>query len=302
MTRLGYACINLSIPCSPNHSMKKATFLSKGIDQAGVLALLNIEKLNTIIQWNQDNDIKVYRMSSSMFPWMSEYELKDMPQFEELKVLLSSAGELARKHGHRLSFHPGPFNQLGSINPNVVTKTVKELNQHSEITDLMGFEANHMTKINIHVGNAGGGKEAATERFCNNFELLDDNTKKRLVVENDDKPGLYTMQELYDLVHKRIDTPLTFDYLHHYCNPGTLSEKEALTLAVSTWKKTRVCAHYSSSKKLFEDNTAKLLSHAEYIYDKIDDHGFDIDIVVEAKAKELAVVKYLKDQTSLKQL
>jgi len=299
MTRLGYACINLSIPCSPSLNMRKNTFLSKGKEYAGALALNNVKMLSKIFQWNEDNNIRVYRMSSDMIPWMSEYELNELPQFNEISPVLSSAGALARKYGHRLSFHPGPFNQLASMKSNVVTRTIKELNQHSEIMDLMGFPANHMTKINIHVGNAAEGKADATNRFCENFKLLNDGTKKRLVVENDDKSGLYTMQELYELVHKKIGVPLTFDYLHHYCNPGTLTEKEALTLAVSTWGEVTPCAHYSSSKKLCEDNTAKLLSHADYVYNVIDTYGFDLDIVIEAKAKDLATLSYVKKHSSV---
>lgn len=299
MTRLGYACINLSIPYSTNRGMIKKTFHQKGIKYASELALLNARDLIEIIKWNHKNGIEVYRMSSDMFPWMSEYNLKDLPDYDKISTVLLGAGNLARKYNQRLSFHPGPFNQLGSVNPSVVDKTIKELNQHSEVMDLLGFEANHMTKINIHVGNATGSKESATERFCRNFDKLDLGTKCRLVVENDDKVGLYTVQELYDLIHLKINTPITFDYLHHYCNPGNLSEKQALSLTVSTWKESKPCAHYSSSKKLNEDDTAKLLAHADYIYEDINDYGFDIDIVVEAKAKELAILKYSKERNLL---
>jgi len=102
-----------------------------------------------VIEWNEKNNIKVYRMSSNMFPWMSEYEFKDLPQYDDITTALLNAGNLARSYKQRLSFHPGPFNQLASIDKTIIEKTVKELNQHSEILDLMGYEASHWTKINI---------------------------------------------------------------------------------------------------------------------------------------------------------
>jgi UV DNA damage endonuclease len=293
-TNLGYACINLSVPYSSNRGMIKKTFLSKGIEYAGELALNNVRDLIEIVKWNHHNNIKVFRMSSAIFPWMSEYELEDLSQIGKIKTLLTGLGALAKKYDQRLSFHPGPFNQLGSVNPNVVEKTIKELDQHSQILDMMGLDANYLSKINIHVGNAAGGKEEATNRFCENFYRLGETTKKRLVVENDDKEGLYTVKDLHDLVYSKIKTPITFDYLHHYCNPGSLSEKEALDLAVSTWGEYKPCAHYSSSKRLFEDNSAKTLAHADYVYEKIETYGHSIDIVLEAKKKNLAVENYLK--------
>ena len=293
MIQLGYCCINLSIPLSPNQGMIKRTFESKGIEYAGELAVANIKNLIEIIKWNESKGIKVYRMSSNMFPWMSEYEITELPQFDKIKNLLKGVGLLSIKYGQRLGFHPGPFNQLGSVNDRVVKKTVKELNQSSQIMDLMNLPTSQLSHINIHVGNATNGKEEATKRFCENFSLLDENTQKRLVVENDDKAGLYTTQELYDLVYKRIKTPITFDYLHHYCNPGELSEKEAFELAITTWP-VKPCFHYSSSRKLNEDENSKLLAHADYVYEFINDYNYDIDIEVEAKAKELAILKYIK--------
>ena len=301
MVQLGYACINLSLPASPNRGMIKRTFEAKGIKYASELAITNVKTLIELIKWNHRNDINVYRMSSDMVPWMSHYELTDLPDYKQFKNLLHGAGLLAKKYKQRISFHPGQFCQLGSINPDTVTKTLKELRQHAEIMDLMGLPESNMAKINIHVGNATGGKFAATQRFVENFPLLPDNVKSRLVVENDDKLGLYTVQELYDLVHKPLGIPITFDYLHHYCNPGDLQEQEALELALSTWP-CRPCTHYSSSKKLYEDESARLLQHTDYIYEEIKTYGHDIDIVCEVKAKDLAIIEYRKQGAREKML
>ena len=152
-TQLGYCCINLSLKpknISVNHTCRKKTFLDNGLPYVSTLAIKNITSLIEIIKWNIHNNIKVYRMSSDMFPWMSEYEIKDLPDFNELSNLLSIVGKLAIDNNIRLSFHPGPFNVLGSPNLINVTKTTKELNQHAEIMDLMGLPQTREYPINIH--------------------------------------------------------------------------------------------------------------------------------------------------------
>ena len=199
-TQYGYCCINMTLKQESNtyigRSMIKRTFMEKGIDYASQLALANVRDLIEIIKWNERNGIKLYRMSSDMFPWMSEYELKDLPDYAKISTLLKGVGNLAKKYGQRLTFHPGPFDVLASANPNVVTKTIRDLNQHGEIMDLIGLPRTPYAAINIHVNTTQGGKEEACKRFCTNFELLDDSVKTRLVVENDDKEKQYAVEDL----------------------------------------------------------------------------------------------------------
>ena len=234
-----------------------------------------------------------------MFPWASEYNLSELPDYNKIKTLMNGIGQLANRKGLRLTCHPGPFNQLASVNSFVVKKTIQELNQAGEIMDLLNPIASTYNKINIHVGCQTLGKEAAAKRFCENFKKLNESTRKRLVVENDDKPSLFTTKDLYDMVHKEIGIPITFDYHHHWCNPGDndpLTEEQALKLASTTWPKgVRQCTHYSSAKRVYEDTSAKIVAHAAYLYEEIKDYGMDIDCVVEAKAKEKAIEKYEYD-------
>ena len=112
--QLGYACINMELSSqkpriTTNRGMIKRTFLKKGIQYASELALLNVSDLLPIFQWNIKNKIKVFRMSSCLFPWASEYELKDLPDYDKIQQKLSEAGKYALQNGLRLSFHPGPF-------------------------------------------------------------------------------------------------------------------------------------------------------------------------------------------------
>ena len=143
--RLGYACINMTLQkrkpqkVTCNRGMIKRTFLQKGIPYASQLALLNTMDLVKIIAWNNEQGIKVYRMTSCMFPWMSEYELEDLPDYEGIKANLEYAGKLARENEQRLSFHPGHFNILTSPKEKVVKNSILDLKRHGQIMDIMGL-------------------------------------------------------------------------------------------------------------------------------------------------------------------
>lgn len=296
-TNYGYCCINLSLKdqkVTTNRSMIKRTFSDKGIAYASQLALDNVRDLVTIIKWNEQNGIKLYRMSSDIFPWMSEYKLTDLPDFEKISNVLKGAGALAKKYGQRITFHPGPFDVLASLNENVVKKTIRDLNQHGEIMDLMGLPRTPYAAINIHVNTTQGGKEEAMQRFVDNFHLLDASVRTRLVIENDDKQKQYAVEDLYKGLHSKIGIPITFDYHHHWCHPGELTQEEALRLASTTWPKdVKQLCHYSSAKQIYEDSTVMNRAHADYIYDEINTYGLPLDIELEAKAKDLAVFKYI---------
>ena len=275
--------------------MIKRTFKAKGIKYAGELAEANLRDMIEIIKWNNQQGIKLYRMSSNMFPWMSEYEISDLPNFKTIKDLLETAGKLAMDNGQRIGFHPGQFCVLPSPNPKVVENTIDELDKHAQILDMMGLPQNQTYSMNIHLGGSYGDKEAAMQRFVENFKRLSKSAQNRLVLENDDKPAQYSVSDLYE-IYKQIGTPITFDYHHHRCYEDPMPEEEALKLAASTWPKgIRQLCHYSSAKKLHEDSTAIIRAHADYLYEKIETYGMDLDIELEVKAKELALIKYRKE-------
>jgi UV DNA damage endonuclease len=296
----GYCCINLTLDKTGikiGRSMIKKTFDAKGIKYAGELAEANVRDMIEIIKWNNDNDVKLYRMSSSMFPWMSEYELTDLPNWSTISNLLKGAGTLVQKYGQRVGFHPGQFCVLPSPNQKTVDNSIKELDQHAFIMDTMGLPINQQYSMNIHVGGSYGDKEAAIQRFINNFKLLSPSAQSRLVLENDDKPAQYSVSDLYR-IYQAIGTPITFDYHHHRCYEDPMPEQDALQLAASTWPKgIRQLCHYSSAKKLHEDSSAIIRAHADYLYEYIETYGMELDIEIEAKAKELALQKYQKDFT-----
>ena len=319
--QLGYACINMTLAkqgISCNRSMIRRTFDAKGVAYASELILENLRNLTKIVSWNNQHGIKVYRMSSNMFPWMSEYEFTDLPDYDKICNLLKGIGTLAMDNGQRLSFHPGQFCVLASPNEEVVLNAMNELDKSAQIMDLMGLPESRMAKINIHVGGAYGNKKTALERFCKNFLRLQPSAQARLTVENDDKANMYSVKDLYEGVYKVVGIPIVFDYFHHKFCTGDMTEEEALKLAASTWGDVKPCTHYSESRrdeqKLIieqicknnkitidemqdwptlagmykEFSKIKVQAHSDYIKEEIKDYGLDIDVVVEAKAKELA--------------
>jgi len=291
---LGYACINTALKANgifTNRTMRRKTFDSKGLDYVSELALQNVKDLETHIHWNNEFDIKLFRLSSQIFPWMEEYDWVDLKDWDEIKSLMLQIGKYAKEYNQRLTMHPGPFHCLASPNPKVVERTIIGLNKHSEQFDMMGYKPSHHNKINIHVGGAYGDKDAALSRFCENFKLLSENTKKRLVVENDDSPNEYSVKDLYEGVYKKIGTPITFDYFHHKFNTGGQTEEEALKLASTTWPiGITQCCHYSESRRKEKlDESIRPQAHSDIIYEKIKTYGLEPDIVIEAKLKEQAI-------------
>ena len=296
---LGYACINMTLSgqkpkVTTNRSMIKKTFKEKGLSYAGELGMLNAADLGRILKWNVDNGIKCFRLSSEFFPWASEYKFEDLPQYLRIKTLLAGAGHYAKSNGLRLTSHPGPFNVLVSPHKHVVDNTITDLRIHGEVFDMLGLERSPYNKINIHCNGVYGDKQSAMDRFCKNFELLPESVRTRLTVENDDKASMYSVKDLM-YIHERIGIPIVFDYHHHKFCTGDLSEKEALELALSTWPKDITpIVHYSESKMLHEGNEKlKPQAHSDYINDLPDTYGNNVDIMVEAKAKELSILPFI---------
>src|SRR5215203_2152275 len=285
---LGYACLNVGFNqkgLSPNKGMVRRTFLEKGLQYASQLALQNVQVLLKIVEWNGQHNINVFRVTSDLFPWASEYKLEQLPDFAEIRSTL----EIIGKHKMRFSAHPGPFNKLAGTG-DTLANTIKDLEIHSQVFDLMGLPATHWHKINIHVGGAYGDKEETLKRFEQNFKLLSTNLKGRLSVENDDKPGLFTVNNLLGL-HNAIGIPVVFDYFHHKLHPGELTEQDAFIKAYNTWDLKPVF-HYSSSRRDNEDSSYRKEAHADWVYEPINTYGKDVDIMLEAKMKELAVFRY----------
>ena len=305
---IGYACINMELsypqkyggkergvlPITTNRTMIRRTFDEKGLDYVSELTLQNTKDLNQIINWNVLNNYNFFRLSSGLAPWKTEYEWDDLKDIHGIRQWFHSAGTVAKTHNIRLTSHPGPYNVLVSPKDHVVDNCIKDLTIHGDEFDMMGLSRTPYNKINIHIGGAYGDKPSAMKRFCENFHRLPDSVKSRLTVENDDKASMYSVVDLYENVYKVIGIPIVFDYHHHAFCTGGLSEEDALEVAMSTWPTDIIpVVHYSESRsREYEDPKIRPQAHSDYIIDYIETYGNTIDIMVEAKAKELAVIRY----------
>jgi len=331
--QVGYACVNMTLTNRPkrhggrvttSRSVRKATWQPTwDLHRIGELAVTNANDLLHYLRWNEEHSIRLFRLGSELVPWHDQFELTELPQYDELASILRTCGDYAKQHGHRITTHPGPFHVLGSPSQDVADRSIIGLERHSELFDLMGFDPSPYNKINIHIGGAYGDKPATAKRWLANWHRLSDACKARLVIENDDKPSMYSVQQLYDLFYSEIGIPITFDYFHHTFHTDNLSEQEALELARTTWPSDVVqCTHYSESRrdeygKRLRDMCAKqgidesqiadwptfdkmrnefakikAQAHSDYVYNHINSYGHRIDVMLEAKAKELALFKY----------
>lgn len=295
MRRYGYAAMNVTLredDVRTNRGMQKATFEERGLEYAGEIAEQNCRGLKRVAEWNLDHDIYYYHIASDLLPWFSRYDLDDLPNTDEIRRLLEAVGALAREHDMRLTFHPDHFVKLASDKEDVVERSLTALENHGAMLDAMDLSRTPYNAINIHIGAHYGDKEATGKRFCEHFERLSSAVQDRLTVENDDTESLWSIPELIDAVHDRIEIPVTYDDLHHQFTSRGLTRREALTRAAATWD-TIPIIHYSEPRQLHQaDPSIRAQNHSDYVVGPIRTYGTDADVMLEAKAKEQAVLKY----------
>jgi UV DNA damage endonuclease len=313
---LGYACQNLSL-CE-GRKPKDRYFTDRtlrmdrfSLERVGELGARNAADLLPILQWNVANGIKFFRIGSGMFPFMDHptlgYSLSAIEAFgirglslkhsESITNSLAAAGEYAKKHGIRLSCHPGPYTCIASPDRDVVDKSILSLHMHSLIGDLLCYGDEFA--INIHVGGVYGNKKDTAKRFADEFNGLPENIQNRITVENDDKPSMWSMSDLYEILWARCQQhtrghplKLVLDVHHHrFCHRESLLE--AADMAFRTWQ--GFCevpkVHYSESKA-----GARPQAHSDYIREEIPllSDTVEYDVMIEAKAKDLALLEYRK--------
>ena len=181
----------------------------------------------------------------------------------------------------------------------------EELEVQAEVMDGMGLGPEAV--VVLHVGGAAGGLDAGRDRFEAGFALLSDAARARVVIENDDRSfGLGAVLPLAE----RIGRPVVWDALHHRCHdPDGIPDREALRLAMATWPDgVTPKVHFSSPRTAVEGGGARkvvlppLRAHADlvdpmafeaFVLQTVD--GADVDVMLEAKAKDLALLR-LREQ------
>jgi UV DNA damage endonuclease len=303
--RLGFAVKVLGGGGLPSHDMRRW--------QSGPHLRVSLGHLERILGYCDRNGIRMYRMATALAPYASHPDLprfRDQPR--ECAAELARVGQRARALGIRLSTHPGQYTVLNSEDERTRRLAVDELEVQAELLDGMGLGPEAV--VVLHVGGAAGGVDAGLDRFERGFELLSDAARARLVVENDDRRfGLRDVLRLSE----RIGRPVVWDALHHHCHdPDGIPDREALDLALATWPDgVTPKLHYSSPKTAVEERRKRvgrrverslvlpqLRAHADVI-DPIAFGRFlddaagarDFDVMLEAKAKDLALLR-LREQ------
>ena len=275
--------------------------------QSGPDVRVSVNALHRILQYLRDEDIRMYRMSSNFVPYATH---PDMPQFHrqiaDNEVELARVGQYANELGVRLTLHPSQYVVLNAQDEAIVQKSVWDLDSQARLLDAMlqGPEA----VIVLHVGGLYGNRPSALERFVANFERLGEPARRRLVIENDE--ACFTVRDCL-WIHERVGVPVVFDHQHHRLNPGGMSLTEAACSALGTWPAGVVPKIHHSSPRLDGREVKRgksirmeaplLRQHADYIdpwtfadfLDSLGEHRFDV--MLEAKAKDLALLKLRDD-------
>jgi UV DNA damage endonuclease len=232
--------------------------------------------------------IGAFRISSQMLPLVthpvSGYTLDSLDDTGAIRRSFVAAGDLARKLGIRLSFHPDQFVVLNSTREEVVRASVRELDAQADLGELIGADT-----LTLHVGGMTDGKAAALDRLERSLDRLSESARSRLALENDDR--LFTVRDLHPFC-VRTNTPLVYDVHHHRCNPDGLDVAAATDLATETWHGVEPWMHIATSRDGMHAPNPR--PHADFI-DAADfpaewlDRTITVD--VEAKAKDAAIVK-----------
>lgn len=302
MIRLGLCCQFRDQPI--RFVTTTATAVSKmkrrdALTKLSRLCLENADALLAALQFCADNGIGCFRVNSQILPIKTHpahgYEVDDLPDGVEIIRRFKACGKIVQKRNLRTCFHPDQFVVMNSQRFEVVDSSIRELEYQAEVAEWIGADV-----INIHGGGAYGDKQKALADFARNLDRLSDGARKRLTIENDDK--IFTPADLFPIC-KSTGTPLVYDVHHHRCNPDGLTVEQATRKALATWDREPLF-HISSPLEGWAG------PKPERHHDFIDVEDFPtcwreekITVEVEAKAKEVAVMKFktelkLKSQTA----
>ncbi|MFC7786649.1 MULTISPECIES: UV DNA damage repair endonuclease UvsE [unclassified Rossellomorea] len=302
--RLGFVANSLSLwDASPAKTMtfKRYTELPKEerMDRLKEVTKLNLEHTKRILYLCAAHEIELYRLSSSLVPLATHPEV-EWDFYTPFKDEWKELGDLIKKFGIRASFHPNQFTLFTSPKQHVTDNAVKDMVYHYRMLEYMGIEDSSV--INIHIGGSYGDKEETLVRFYENLKSLPTDVKEIMTLENDDKT--YTVEETLG-VCQRENIPMVLDIHHHEAN---LSEKplgDYLEAIFATWEKRDLVPkiHISSPKsdKAFRSHADLVdAGFVEGFFKTLKTFDQDVDFMIEAKHKDLAMLKLIEDLSTIR--
>ena len=299
--RFGYVAISLNLPNVTTSSTLTFTRYNKilnsreKIDKLKAVTQSNINDLKTIIEYNIENKIHFYRMTSKLIPLATHPEVEDWNYDKFFNPDLKIVGKLINKSNMRIDTHPDQFNVINSHREEVFKKTIINLEYHMKMFELMNIKN---PKMVIHVGGSYGGKEEAIKRFIKNFRRMPKYIQKAIILENDDK--IFNIEDtLY--ICKELSIPMVLDIHHHWCNGmDSLDINRYIIDILKTWDNENYPPKIHLSTPKDNNNDRK---HADFIsvdnflelLEIIKDTKRDVDIMLECKKKDIALFKLIDD-------
>lgn len=298
--RLGYVAIALNLKNVTSSSTvtfanyNKLKSEEERLRKLKTTTFSNIDDLETILKYNIENQIHFYRLTSKLIPLSTHPEVTW--EYEKyFSKELNRIGKIIKESNMRVDFHPDQFNVINSVKDKVVEDTIRNLNHAVDLYDLMDYKEG---KLVIHIGSSAGGKEESMERFIRNLETFPNRIKERLILENDDK--VFTAKEVLEIC-KNTGVPMVVDVHHHNCKNDEENLGDLIVDIFDTWNKESLPPkiHFSSPREGELDR-----KHADYI-DVNEFSSFldltrerinrDFDVMIEAKKKDQALFKLMKD-------
>lgn len=283
--RLGLVCITHSDAVRYRALTRKRLSQFDAAEQKLKLRELyadNLARLNGAIDFCGARGWRLYRMTSALFPFADDAAGEDV--LEEFRGALAKTGRRATAQGLRLVLHPDQFVVLSSDSPQTVANSVKILESHARVMDLLEQPRSPWALIEIH-----GGKGGRSEQLIEAIGRLPAAVKTRIAFENDEY--IYSAAEILDIC-RRAGVPMVFDAHHHvvhekldsYDHPSVAEMVEA---ARATWPDPEwQLAHISNGRESFGDRRhSDLITTMPAAFRRVP------FIEVEAKHKELAVGK-----------
>lgn len=265
---------------------------SEALEILGSRILNNMQVTHETILHCYNNDW-CYRISSDLFPLITylaaDVIISDLPQYTDIMEEIESIKQTLQDYPVRISCHPSEFNVLASTNQDAVDRTIRELNFYADFLDMIGCPQDYNCPMNMHINNRDGTNVEVTDRFLYNFNMLQENVRSRLVIENDDKLNCWSVKQLITDFYPKTKIPITFDYLHHACHPEGWTEHQAIRFCCLTWGNIKPLFHYSESAP--GNNPRK---HADYAVGDPDTYDLDFDLDMELKMKDLAIAKFME--------
>jgi UV DNA damage endonuclease len=284
--KIGYPCINWTIGCTSGSSFRLKSYSESRLKES---IKNNLDCLLKILQFNSENGIFFFRITSDLIPFAS-HPINTFNWKSYFACEFKEIGEFIKKKGIRISMHPDQFTLINSVREDVFERSVKELDYHACVLDLMQLDTS--AKIQIHVGGVYDNKQQSTVRFVERFSKLDNCIRRRLVVENDDR--LYNLNDCIE-INNRLGVPVLLDVFHHSINGMGANVNQAIKSSSRTWNQKRdgiLMVDYSSRNV---NGTSR--QHVESLdvedFKKflVDSEPFDFDVMLEIKDKEKSALK-----------